>query len=441
MLEYLEVEEIPELKKVYNEMGLIKMSESKKVPDQKISLRQLPRNVWALSLTSFFMDVSSEMVINLLPLFLFNTLGVRTSVIGLIEGVGETTASMIKLASGWISDRLRARKRLAVLGYALSAFSKPFFYFAGSWTAIAAVRWVDRVGKGIRTAPRDALIADSVDEGTRGLAFGVQRAADTAGAMIGLVITFTAVWYLQSSAVDLKETTFRTIVLLSLAPAFLAVLTIAVGTRDIPSEEGKSQIDLGFKTLGKPFLVFIAIVCLFEMGNSSDAFMVIRAQERGLSVAGILSMLVVFNLVYSLVSTPAGALSDVLGRRKVIAVGWFIYAVVYLGFGLARTGWHAWLLYAAYGFYYGLTYGTSKALVADLVSENVRGTAFGTYNAAVGLMAFPASFLAGILWQGVGAWDGFGAAAPFLFGAFTAAAAALMLLYWLPGSSKGQVTI
>jgi MFS family permease len=415
------------------------MHDPKKFSDHKISLRNLPRNVWALSLTSFFMDVSSEMVVNLLPLFLFNILGVRTSVIGLIEGVAETTASLIKLASGWISDQLRGRKWLAVLGYALSAFSKPFFYFASSWAAVAAVRWVDRVGKGIRTSPRDALIADSVDEGARGLAFGVQRAADTAGAMTGLVVTFMAVWFLQASSVDLKESSFRTIVLLSLAPAFLAVLTIAAGTRDIPAEERQSKIELGFRSLGKPFMAFITIVCLFELGNSSDAFMVIRAQERGLSVAGILSMLVVFNLVYSLVSTPAGALSDVLGRRKVIAVGWIIYAVIYLGFGLARTGWHAWLLYAAYGFYYGLTYSTSKALVADLVSENVRGTAFGTYNAAVGLMAFPASFIAGILWQGVGTWDGFGAAAPFLFGAFTAATAALLLFYWLPGSAQGRI--
>jgi MFS family permease len=414
------------------------MNGSKEISDQKISLRQLPRNVWALSLTSFFMDISSEMVINLLPLFLFNTLGVRTSVIGLIEGIGETTASMIKLVSGWISDRLRARKWLAVTGYALSAFTKPFFYFAESWIAVAVVRWADRVGKGIRTSPRDALLADSIEESARGIAFGLQRAADTAGAMLGLLITLAGVWYLQSSALDLNESTFRTIVLLSLVPAFLAVLTIATGAQDVPIGAERNQIKIGFGSLGKSFIVFLVLVCLFELGNSSDAFMIIRAQERGLSVLGILSMLVAFNLIYSLISTPAGALSDRIGRRRVIAAGWLIYASIYLGFGLAKSGWQAWLLYAIYGLYYGLTYGTSKAMVADLVSENVRGTAFGTYNAAVGLMAFPASFIAGILWQGIGSWYGFGPAAPFIFGAATALLAALLLTFWFPMVNKNR---
>lgn len=414
------------------------MNGSKEISDQKISLRQLPRNVWALSLTSFFMDISSEMVINLLPLFLFNTLGVRTSVIGLIEGIGETTASMIKLVSGWISDRLRARKWLAVTGYALSAFTKPFFYFVESWIAVAVVRWADRVGKGIRTSPRDALLADSIEESARGIAFGLQRAADTAGAMLGLLITLAGVWYLQSSALDLNESTFRTIVLLSLVPAFLAVLTIATGAQDVPIGAERNQIKIGFGSLGKSFIVFLVLVCLFELGNSSDAFMIIRAQERGLSVLGILSMLVAFNLIYSLISTPAGALSDRIGRRRVIAAGWLIYASIYLGFGLAKSGWQAWLLYAIYGSYYGLTYGTSKAMVADLVSENVRGTAFGTYNAAVGLMAFPASFIAGILWQGIGSWYGFGPAAPFIFGAATALLAALLLTFWFPMVNKNR---
>jgi MFS family permease len=414
------------------------MNGSKEISDQKISLRQLPRNVWALSLTSFFMDISSEMVINLLPLFLFNTLGVRTSVIGLIEGIGETTASMIKLVSGWISDRLRARKWLAVTGYALSAFTKPFFYFVESWIAVAVVRWADRAGKGIRTSPRDALLADSIEESARGIAFGLQRAADTAGAMLGLLITLAGVWYLQSSALDLNESTFRTIVLLSLVPAFLAVLTIATGAQDVPIGAERNQIKIGFGSLGKSFIVFLVLVCLFELGNSSDAFMIIRAQERGLSVLGILSMLVAFNLIYSLISTPAGALSDRIGRRRVIAAGWLIYASIYLGFGLAKSGWQAWLLYAIYGSYYGLTYGTSKAMVADLVSENVRGTAFGTYNAAVGLMAFPASFIAGILWQGIGSWYGFGPAAPFIFGAATALLAALLLTFWFPMVNKNR---
>lgn len=405
---------------------------------ERATLRDLPRNVWAVSLTSFLMDISSEMVINILPLFLFNVLGVRMSLIGVIEGIAEATASLLKLFSGWFSDRLRARKWLAVSGYAISALVKPFFYFANSWITIAAVRFTDRVGKGIRTAPRDALVADSVTEKTRGLAFGFHRAADTAGATLGLLVALGVVWYVQSNVVHLGESTFRIIVLVSLIPAALAVLTLAIGAQDVPVTGQRAAPKFAFKSLGKPFMVFMVIVSVFEIGNSSDAFLVLRAQERGLSVTGILSMLVVFNLVYTLVSTPAGALSDRIGRKRLIIAGWLVYAVVYLGFGLAQTAVQVWVLYAFYGLYYGLAYGTSKAMIADLVPENVRGTAYGTYNAAIGIMDFPASVIAGVLWQGMGAWTGLGAAAPFIFGSAAALLAALLMATWMPAVERIQ---
>lgn len=395
-------------------------------------LADLPRNVWAVSLTSFFMDISSEMVLNLLPLYLFNVLGVRTSIIGLIEGIAEAVASLLKLFSGWISDRLQARKWLAVVGYGLSALTKPLFYFASTWEAVAAVRWADRVGKGIRTAPRDALVADSVPTGQRGLAFGVQRAFDTAGAMLGLLVALLVVWYVQSSSNVLEKTTYQTVVLISIIPAVLAVLVLAIGARDVPVAGQRLAPRFAVKALGRPFIAFILIVGLFELGNSADAFLILRAQNLGMSVTGVLGMLVVFNLVYTLVSGPAGALSDRIGRRKLVIGGWLIYAVIYLGFGLARTPVAVWVLYVLYGLYYGLAYGTSKALVADLVGEQVRGTAYGTYNAMLGIMDLPASLIAGILWQGVGAWTGLGPAAPFIFGALMALAAALLLAFWLP---------
>jgi MFS family permease len=405
---------------------------------ESATLRDLPRNVWAVSLTSFLMDVSSEMVINILPLFLFNVLGVRMSIIGVIEGLAEAIASLLKLFSGWLSDRLRARKWLAVSGYAISALVKPFFYIANTWMVVAAVRFTDRVGKGIRTAPRDALVADSVTEKTRGLAFGFHRAADTAGATIGLLVALGVVWYVQSNVVQLGESTFRIIVLVSLIPAGLAVLTLAIGAQDVQVTSQRAVPKFAFKSLGKPFIVFMVIVGVFEIGNSSDAFLVLRAQERGLSVIGILSMLVVFNLVYTLVSTPAGALSDRIGRLRLIIAGWFVYAVVYLGFGMAQTAVQVWVLYAFYGLYYSLAYGTSKAMIADLVPENVRGTAYGTYNAAIGILDFPASVIAGVLWQGVGAWTGLGAAAPFIFGSATALLAALLMATWMPAVQKTQ---
>ena len=295
---------------------------------QKARIKDLPRNVWAVSLTSFFMDISSEMVINLLPLFLSNVLGVKTNIIGIIEGVAEATASLLKLFSGWLSDKLKSRKWLAVVGYGVSALAKPFFLLTAAWGTIAGARWADRVGKGIRTAPRDALVADSIEEKQRGLAFGFHRAADTAGAMLGLLIAFLIVWKAQSAESLLSVSTFRTIVLISLVPAALAVLSLALGAKEVHISGQRTMPKFALKSLGKPFIVFMLIVGLFDLGNSSDAFLVLRAQERGVSVLGILGMLVVFNLIYTLISTPAGGLSDRIGRRKVIIGGWVVSALI-----------------------------------------------------------------------------------------------------------------
>ena len=398
----------------------------------KPRLRDLPRNVWAVSLTSFFMDISSEMVINVLPLFLANVLGVKTNIIGLIEGVAEATASLLKLFSGWLSDKLRARKWLAVAGYGLSALAKPFFYFATTWEAVAVVRWIDRVGKGIRGSPRDALVADSIDEKRRGLAFGVHRAADTAGAMVGILIALLVVALAQSGGATLNESTYRDIVLVSLVPAVLAVLTLAVGAKDVAVTKQRAPPKFAFRSLGQPFMVFMAIVGIFTLGNSSDAFLILRAQNAGMSVVGVLAMLATFNLVYSLVSGPAGSLSDRVGRKRLIVGGWLVYALIYLGFGLVQAAWQMWALYVVYGVYYGMAYGTSSALIADLVPAESRGTAYGTYNAWLGILAFPASLIAGILWTGIGAWGGFGPAAPFLFGGALALIAAVLMGLWRP---------
>ena len=410
------------------------VTEKEAVPSQKARLRTLPRNVWAVSLTSFFMDISSEMVINILPLFLSNVLGVKTNIIGLIEGVAEATASLLKVFSGWLSDRLQARKWLAVGGYALSTLAKPFFYFANSWGTVAGVRWADRVGKGIRTAPRDALVADSIDERHRGLAFGFHRAADTGGAVVGLLVALGVIWLAQAGSMELTRATFQTVVLISLIPAFLAVLSLALVARDVPVTTRREMPKFAFRGLGRRFCVFMLIVGLFDLGNSSDAFLVLRAQERGLSVIGVLGMLITFNVVYTLISAPAGSLSDRIGRRRLIVGGWLVYAAIYLGLALAGTGWHVWVLYAVYGVYYGLAYGTTKAMVADIVPEELRGTAYGTYNAVLGILDFPASLIAGFLWQGAGRWEGFGPSAPFFFGGAMALLAAILMARVMPHS-------
>jgi MFS family permease len=395
-------------------------------------LRRLPRNVWVVTLTSFLTDVSSEMLVYVLPLFLANVLGVRTGVIGLIEGIAETTASLLKVFSGWWSDRLGTRKGLTVAGYSLSAMAKPFLYIANTWPLVLAVRFVDRVGKGIRTAPRDALIADSIDPQRRGLAFGLHRAGDTAGAFVGISIALAAVWALQGRGLELTRPTFQTLVLLSIPPAVLGVLVLAFGAREVPSAPPATlpRPTLSLRSLDRRFRRFLLVIALFTLGNSSDAFLVLRAQERGLSVVGVLLMTLTFTFVYTLTATPAGALSDRVGRRKVIAAGWLGYAAIYLGFALATATWHIWLLFAAYGLYYGLVEGAAKAMVADVVLPTQRGTAYGLYNATVGLAALPASLIAGLLWQGVAGWSGFGPSAPFLFGAAMALLATILLVTW-----------
>ena len=393
-------------------------------------LRALPRNVWAVTITSFLTDVSSEMLFTLVPLFLSNVLGARTGVIGLVEGVAETTSSLVKLGSGWLSDRLGSRKWPAVAGYALSAVSKPILLLARSWGWVLAARFGDRVGKGVRTSPRDALLADSVAPEVRGLAFGVHRAGDTAGAVVGLAVALGVVWATQGRARTLAGPTFLLLVALSLIPAALGVIALALGALDVvPHAHPKGASSRRFD---RRFRAFLAVVVVFTLGNSSDAFLILRAQEAGLPVLGVLGMMLTFNLVYTAVAGPAGALSDRIGRRRLIVAGWLVYAVIYLGFAFVAAGWQAWVLMTIYGVYYALTDGVAKAFVANLVPAARRGTAYGAFNAAIGLAALPSSVLAGVLWQGVGPWHGFGPAAPFLFGASMALLASVLLSTIVP---------
>ena len=395
-------------------------------------LHNLPRNVWVLSLASFLRDIASEMLIHLLPLFLANVLGVGVAIIGVIEGVAETTASLVKIYSGWLSDKLGKRKGLTVGGYGLAALAMPLLLVARSWPGVLLYRFLDRLGKGIRTAPRDALIADSISQEQRGISFGLHRAADTGGAFVGLLIAIFIVWRLQAGELQLAPETFRTIVAWGLIPAVLAVLVIAFGVKEIIKPGSARAPEFSLRGFDRPFRRFLLVIVLFTLGNSSDAFLVLRAQNAGAAVLIILGMIAGFNLVYSLVAGPAGALSDRIDRRKVIIGGWGLYALVYLGFAFADQTWQFWLLYALYGVYYALTEGVAKALVADLVSTGEqRGTAYGLYNGAIGLTLLPASVLAGVLWQGIGPWSGLGPAAPFLFGGILALLSAVLLWRWV----------
>lgn len=410
----------------------------------------LDRNVWILTVTSFLTDISSDMIANLIPLFLTGVLGQATAVVGLIEGVAETTASLTKIFSGSLSDRLGKRKGLAVLGYGLSTLAKPFLYFANSWGLVLAVRFSDRLGKGIRSAPKDALLSQSVSKEQRGLAFGIHRAGDTAGAFMGILIAALIIWGTQTNPDVLSLQTFRMVVLASILPAMLAVVVLALGAHDVPASPSPSpstplrmhperandspsrRMNFGLKGMDRNFLIFLAITVVFTLGNSSDAFIILLGQQRGLSVLGVMGMLLTFNAIYTVLAGPAGALSDRIGRRRLIVFGWLVYGLIYLGFSLARTGATTWLFFGLYGVYYALFEGASKAFIADLVPAEQRGAAYGLYAAAVGLTAFPASLIAGLLWQGLGAWQGFGPSAPFLFGGGLALLATLLFSIWMP---------
>jgi hypothetical protein len=321
---------------------------------------------------------------------------------------------------------------LAVIGYGLSALVKPLLYFANTWSAVLGIRFTDRVGKGIRGSPRDALLAASTPDDRRGLAFGLHRAADTAGAFTGLLIAAIVVWKSQAAEAALSRSTFQNVALASIIPAVLGVLVLILGAREIATARA-SPIKRGFKFSGldRRFWAFLVVIVIFTLGNSADAFIILRAQERGLNVLQVLGMLLTFNAVYTLVSSPAGALSDQVGRQKVLIGGWLVYGLIYLGFAAAGSGSLVWLFYGLYGIYYGLTEGVYRAFVADLVPQEQRGTAYGLFNASVGLAALPASLAAGILWQGLGSWGGLGPAAPFYFGASLALLAVLLFVLWV----------
>lgn len=386
----------------------------------------LSRNVFVFGFVSLLNDWSSEITVRILPLFLANVLGVKTSVIGLIEGVADSTATFLKMFSGWFSDKWGKRKPLVLAGYALSSLSKPLFYFANTWPFVLVLRFLDRVGKGVRTSPKDALIADSTEADRQGRAFGYSRAMDPLGAVLGL-LTAAALIALGAHVVKtMTMATFRMLVLLAAGPALIGVLLVVLFIRDqAASGEKRKPPRLSLKGYDRRFKTFLAITVVFTLGNSSDAFLILRAQQIGLSLVEILVLLALFNLLTALVAVPAGILSDRIGRTRIIIAGWLIYGAVYLGFAFVTRAWQIWGLYILYGAYYGATEGVGKALVADVVTASEkRGTAFGLYNAAVGISALPASFIAGLLWQ---KW---GPAAPFLFGAALslAAVAALAVL-------------
>jgi MFS family permease len=372
------------------------------------------KNIFSAGLASFFMDISSEMIYPLVPLFLANVLGVNKSVIGLIEGIAEATASLLKVFSGWFSDRINNRKWLMAGGYGISTLSRPLIAIASGWLLILFSRFVDRLGKGIRTAPRDAIIAESADKNNLARAFSFHRAMDTMGAVVGPAIALLLLGYFDNN--------YRLVFWVSMVPGVLAVLMIILFIREKKRDTSTlaARPRLTLRHFDWKVRFFILIATLFALGNSSDAFLILRAQQVGIATALVPAVYLTFNLVYSLAAVPAGIAADRFGRKRIILLGFLLFSGLYYGFGAMETPGTIWLLFILYGLFMGLTEGIQKAFLATIIPTEFKATAFGAYATFVGLAAFPASLIAGWL------WDHVSPAATFYYGSATAGLAALL---------------
>ena len=366
----------------------------------------ITRNVLVLGIVSFLTDASTEIIYPLLPIFLTEVIGASTLFVGLVEGIAESTASLFKVFSGWFSDKIGRRKLLAIIGYGISGCTRPIIASSTQAWHVLAARFTDRLGKGFRGAPRDALLSDSADKSKLGKAFGFHRSMDNAGAVVGPIIAFLLFMVFPGN--------YRAVFWFATIPAFLSVLALAIfvqekqkGARGQNGKEARGQEDtlekskvfFSLRPFDTRFKLYLIILFIFTLGNSSDAFLILRAKSLGVSDRMIPILWAAHNIIKVVFSTPGGSLSDRIGRRKIIIAGWGIYGLVYLGFAFATNNLQIWILFLTYSLYYAFTEGTEKALVADLVPSEYRGTAYGLFSFAIGVGALPASLILGFLWK------------------------------------------
>jgi MFS family permease len=375
-------------------------------------------NVFFVGITSLLTDVSSEMIFNLVPLYLTNVLRAPVAVVGLVGGISEGADAVFRMLSGWFSDRIGKRKVVTVAGYSMSTLAKPFLYFADVWGGVLAVRFADRFGKGVRSSSRDALIADSVSPSERGRAFGLHRAMDTTGAFLGVIIAALVVWLaLGAGTVDITRGVFQKLALFSVIPGVLGIVIMQIYVHDIKRDK-TSGAAAHFPLSGvrgafdRRFWTVLVILGIFSLGSMpANYFVILRAQELGAPLLQVLLMLLLFNAVYALAAIPMGILSDKVGRRRVLALGWLVYAAVYVGFALSSAVWQVWIAFAFLGVYMAISEGVSRAFVADMAPAEMRGTAYGLYYSITGIAVLIAGVLGGLV------WDAIGPAATFYLGA------------------------
>ncbi len=383
-------------------------------------------NVFYIGLLSFFGGISQDIFIPILPLYLTNVLGFDKVFIGISEGLVTSGASVFKILSGFFVDRLGKKKPFIFLGYFFSLIARPMLALTASSGLILGLRFLDGIGKGMKDSPKDALIADSTQAHNRGRGFGIARMLDTFGSVIGPLALFGLLYLLQDSVAK-----YHIILLITAIPLVITLLILKFKVQESPVQN--KAMETGVKVaLPRSFYIFLGIMLLFGLGNSSDAFLILRAQNLGVTLLAIPLVFALFNFVYAVASVPLGTLSDRIGREKVIMLGWLAYALAYAGFAFASASYQIWILFAFYGLYYATTEGVAKAFVADMVPADHRGRAYGIYNAALGVIALPASIIAGLLWEKVSP------AAPFMFGATLSCVALLALLFFVYGRQRPQ---
>lgn len=382
---------------------------------------KLDRNVKALGWVSFLTDVHSEAILPLLPLFITQVLGLNRAFLGLIEGVADSTASLLKVVSGWYSDKIRHRKSPTAAGYLLSTIAKPFLAFSTAGVHVLGIRFFDRVGKGIRTAPRDALIAESAPAHSFGRAFGFHRMMDTLGAVVGTVLAYMALNMLGGGEGFRMRAVFLVSTIFGIAAVFVLLIFVHEPKREVPAAAPDPKNPRPGILAGR-LTVFIVINSVFYLGMFSYAFFLLRANSLGFATTSVPLIYLFYNVVYALASLPMGRLSDSIGRKPVILLAYFSYAVLCFGFAFASSLWHAWVLFGLYGIHSATVNPASRALVAGLSNASSRGTALGIYHTSVGIAALPASLVAGLV------WDRYGASAPFFIAGFLALIASVAML-------------